>query len=102
MHHCNRIEGASRYICAPIKFDVARHFHSEGWISKQTLQETLSTNRCVNHTGSVPLFYDNEHRDIVDDCKSSELHIMESQMEDVSFFFYRDRNMIERDNIIGS
>lgn len=89
MHHCNRIEGASRYIRVPIKFAVARYFHSEGWISKQTLQETLSTNRRINHTGSVPLFYDNEHRDIVNDCKPSEPHIMESQMEDVSFFLSR-------------
>ncbi|ORE15610.1 hypothetical protein BCV71DRAFT_273607, partial [Rhizopus microsporus] len=85
MHDCNRIEDVSRYIRALIKFAVARYFHSEDWISKQTLQKTLSTNHCVNHTGSVPFFYDNEHRSIADDCKPSEPHIMESQMEDVSY-----------------
>ncbi|KAL4210898.1 hypothetical protein AB4K20DRAFT_1968871 [Rhizopus microsporus] len=67
MHDCNRIEDVSRYIRALIKFAVARYFHSEDWISKQTLQKTLSTNHCVNHTGSVPFFYDNEHRSIADD-----------------------------------
>jgi hypothetical protein len=30
LHHCNRMERALRFICAPIKFTVARYFYTKG------------------------------------------------------------------------
>jgi hypothetical protein len=42
MHHTDRMKRALNYIRAPVKFAVARYFHTKGWISKDTLDETLA------------------------------------------------------------
>jgi hypothetical protein len=60
MHHCNRMERALRFVRAPVKFAVARYFHTKGWISTETLQETLSFNRRVNHTQPECIFFEDD------------------------------------------
>lgn len=82
MHHCNRMERALRFIRVPVKFAVARHFFNKGWISKQTLEETLSSNRRSSHAEADPLFFEDEHMSTMNDCNNTQSNFMESHMED--------------------
>ncbi|KAG1495809.1 hypothetical protein G6F45_007064 [Rhizopus arrhizus] len=71
MHHCDRIERALQFIRVPVKFAVARHFFSKGWINQKTLLGIIPM-RCPRHQGLVDdLYYSeddqtsttNEHED---------------------------------------
>jgi hypothetical protein len=48
MHHSDRVTRALSFICAPVKYAVARLFYSKGWNSKILLQETLPSKRKVS------------------------------------------------------
>ncbi|KAG1134375.1 hypothetical protein G6F42_000563 [Rhizopus arrhizus] len=82
MHHCNRMERALRFIRVPVKFAVARHFFNKGWISKQTLEDTLSSNRRASHAEADLLFFEDEHMNAMNDCNNTQSNFMESHMED--------------------
>ncbi|KAG1448023.1 hypothetical protein G6F46_004968 [Rhizopus delemar] len=83
MHHCNCMERALKFTRAPVKFAVARYFYTKGWISKQTLDETLSSRR-TSQMEADPLFFEDERMSTTDDCQLSQSHTMESHMEDGS------------------
>ncbi|KAG0763645.1 hypothetical protein G6F57_007526 [Rhizopus arrhizus] len=82
MHHCNRMERALRFVRAPVKFAVARYFHTKGWISTQTLQETLSFNRRANHTQPESIFFEDDNMSTVEDHNDTQSHLTVSHMED--------------------
>ncbi|KAG0756944.1 hypothetical protein G6F24_010814 [Rhizopus arrhizus] len=43
MHHCDRMERALQFIRVPVKYAVARHFFSKGWISQKKLLDIIPT-----------------------------------------------------------
>ncbi|KAG0944005.1 hypothetical protein G6F57_007968 [Rhizopus arrhizus] len=43
MHHCDRMERALQFIRVLVKFAVARHFFSKGWISQKTFLDIIPT-----------------------------------------------------------
>ncbi|KAG1577395.1 hypothetical protein G6F47_013111 [Rhizopus delemar] len=77
------MERALKFIRAPVKFAVTRYFYTKGWISKQTLDETLSSRR-TSQMEADPVFFEDERMSATDDCQLSQSHIMESHMEDGS------------------
>ncbi|KAG0735173.1 hypothetical protein G6F23_011784 [Rhizopus arrhizus] len=81
MHYCNRMERALRFVRAPVKFAVARYFHTKGWISTQILQETLSFNRRANHTQPESIFFEDD-MSTVEDHNDTQSHLTVSHMED--------------------
>ncbi|KAG0755808.1 hypothetical protein G6F29_010652 [Rhizopus arrhizus] len=81
MHYCNRMERTLRFVRAPIKFAVARYFHTKGWISTQILQETLSFNRRANHTQPESIFFEDD-MSTVEDHNDTQSHLTVSHMED--------------------
>ncbi|KAG1340913.1 hypothetical protein G6F62_005256 [Rhizopus arrhizus] len=81
MHYCSRMERALRSIRVPVKFAVARHFFNKGWVSKQTLKETLSSSRRASHAEADPLFFEDELMSTMDDCNNTQSNFMESHME---------------------
>ncbi|KAG1436093.1 hypothetical protein G6F55_014259 [Rhizopus delemar] len=76
------MERALRFIRVPVKFAVARLFFNKGWISKQTLEDTLSSNRRASHAEADPLFFEDEHMSTMYDCNDTQSNFMESHMED--------------------
>ncbi|KAG1050146.1 hypothetical protein G6F43_007565 [Rhizopus delemar] len=71
MHHCDRMERALQFIRVPVKFAVARHFFSKGWISQKTLLDIIPTRHPRYQELVDDLFYSeddqmsttNEHED---------------------------------------
>ncbi|KAG1137714.1 hypothetical protein G6F37_007234 [Rhizopus arrhizus] len=59
MHHCDRMERALQFIRVPVKYAVARHFFSKGWISQKKLLDIIPT----RHP---------RHQELVDDLLYSE------------------------------
>ncbi|KAG1390230.1 hypothetical protein G6F59_015274 [Rhizopus arrhizus] len=77
------MERALKFIRAPVKFAVARYFYNKGWISKQTLDETL-LNRRTSQMEADPLFFEDERMCVTDDCQLSQSHTIEPHVEDGS------------------
>ncbi|KAG1494113.1 hypothetical protein G6F53_012631 [Rhizopus delemar] len=67
------MERALRFIRTPVKFAVARYFYAQGWISKQTLQENLPSNRRNNEPESDPLCFEDENMSTTDEYKNQDL-----------------------------
>lgn len=53
--HCNRMEKALDFIRAPIKYAVAKHFLSQGWITEETLAD-IYTNKPSDIPTSTDIF----------------------------------------------
>ncbi|KAG1607104.1 hypothetical protein G6F46_012542 [Rhizopus delemar] len=60
----------------------SRYFYAQGWISKQTLQENLPSNRRNNEPESDPLCFEDENMSTTDEYKNQDLPSDEACMND--------------------